>query len=590
MSIDYDNPTDFTMTFGNRFRLDTAEWTFGDLYDSNSGAVDYVNVNADLMTKPMKSGVIDKVTEYMKNSLNLANQTITTAENQDFTIGTYGIWGKKRNTDDTIDSHQIRIANNIIAMTDDNWATVKLALGVINGKSAIIADVIAGKLLAGNDLLITNDANNFRVDHDGLNFTQTDDLNTFRFHVGKEDGVIIENGNIVLTNATNKILIDPTNGFKIQKKVGETWVNILNADAEGNLELTGNVSALSFTSQVKNAEGVVQAETILDSTKQVMRALDGSGVMQDVLYFDAYAHTFRFNGLVTIDTSVINDLYSKNANVANLTVNGLRSDFEKPYRYLTNDTSDMQYIKIKGNDMRFIHAQCLQSSTVQFTTEDGQNLYWTNDAHTAMTTDSSSGLPVIIWSYFETPMFSVVWQSDTATPDVFSHPHFKFQSGGEGSFNTTEIGYDNQLFFKMLLTNTVDAYERGFTIEGSQYKIAGQDIETGKTAEKVWGKSADGYQGWATAPTGSGLPVGGTLNQVLAKKSATDYDVGWVDQSGGSSSSLLSAKSVSFLSNGFQNILENDTVVTYTYVYTGSDLTGIDDGHGFIMNVSFNNA
>lgn len=41
------------------------------------------------------------------------------------------------------------------------------------------------------------------------------------------------------------------------------------------------------------------------------------------------------------------------------------------------------------------------------------------------------------------------------------------------------------------------------------------------------GKSGD------TGPAGPGVPAGGTAGQVLAKKSSTDYDTEWVNQSGG---------------------------------------------------------
>lgn len=40
----------------------------------------------------------------------------------------------------------------------------------------------------------------------------------------------------------------------------------------------------------------------------------------------------------------------------------------------------------------------------------------------------------------------------------------------------------------------------------------------------------------ATGPAGPGVPTGGTAGQVLAKKSGSDYDTQWVNQSGGGSS------------------------------------------------------
>lgn len=55
---------------------------------------------------------------------------------------------------------------------------------------------------------------------------------------------------------------------------------------------------------------------------------------------------------------------------------------------------------------------------------------------------------------------------------------------------------------------------------------AGKDGEPGKDGEQ----GPMGPQG----ETGEGVPAGGTTGQVLAKKSDTDYDTEWVDQTGGS--------------------------------------------------------
>jgi hypothetical protein len=42
-----------------------------------------------------------------------------------------------------------------------------------------------------------------------------------------------------------------------------------------------------------------------------------------------------------------------------------------------------------------------------------------------------------------------------------------------------------------------------------------------------------GGGGGTPGPPGQGVPVGGSPNQVLAKKTAADYDTQWQDQSGG---------------------------------------------------------
>ena len=54
---------------------------------------------------------------------------------------------------------------------------------------------------------------------------------------------------------------------------------------------------------------------------------------------------------------------------------------------------------------------------------------------------------------------------------------------------------------------------------------AGQDGAQGPAGQ-------DGAQG-PQGPAGQGVPAGGTVGQVLAKKSGTDYDTEWTDQTGG---------------------------------------------------------
>lgn len=54
---------------------------------------------------------------------------------------------------------------------------------------------------------------------------------------------------------------------------------------------------------------------------------------------------------------------------------------------------------------------------------------------------------------------------------------------------------------------------------------------TGATGPQ--GPKGDTGNTGSIGPVGPGVPVGGALNQVLAKKTATDYDTQWVSQSGG---------------------------------------------------------
>lgn len=58
--------------------------------------------------------------------------------------------------------YQLRIVDSMIAMTDDNWATAKLAIGLFASDEVgtyfgVNAEVIGGKLIVGNNLVIENE-------------------------------------------------------------------------------------------------------------------------------------------------------------------------------------------------------------------------------------------------------------------------------------------------------------------------------------------------------------------------------------------------------------------------------------------------
>lgn len=221
IDIDYDNPENFTMTFGNKFRLETSEWTFNELFNQ-SKTTNSVSRNYSSLIAPIKNGGLnDQVTAYMQNSLNAANQEIISSENQDISVGSYGIKGRKKLDNGNFDNHQLMITNNLICMTDDNWQTSKLALGNMNGNYGVVADTIVGKLIAGNELTITNKNNSFKLDG---------------------SGATLKNASLTIESGNSKIIQNAKDGLKIQKKENNSWKNKFYADSSGDLHLTGKIN------------------------------------------------------------------------------------------------------------------------------------------------------------------------------------------------------------------------------------------------------------------------------------------------------------------------------------------------------------
>ena len=119
----------------------------------------------------------------MENALNAAVNTIIGASNQSVVINGAGIQvgGDSK--------YQLRIVDNMIAMTDDGWKTAKLGIGrfysdaktglkddkgndILIGETwGINTELLAGSLIIGNNLVLENANDNgvmqFKVDATG---------------------------------------------------------------------------------------------------------------------------------------------------------------------------------------------------------------------------------------------------------------------------------------------------------------------------------------------------------------------------------------------------------------------------------------
>lgn len=126
--------------------------------------------------------------------------------------------------------NQLRISNNGLAISDDAFNTAKLAIGNVNGKMCVVADVIAGKMILGNNMIIETGTGDFRVDGNGVSITKM-------------------SLNMTSTNSLNKIILDPNNGFKIQTRpnVSSSFTDKFYVDTNGNLQLSANLNGASGT-------------------------------------------------------------------------------------------------------------------------------------------------------------------------------------------------------------------------------------------------------------------------------------------------------------------------------------------------------
>lgn len=158
---------------------------------------------------------------------------VNSAENQDILLDNHGLLARRY--DDILDSYmptQLKLINSTIAITNDNWETIKTAIGNFvyrNPESGefesaygINGEVIIGNLLLGEQLGIYSPDARMRFDNNGLR----------------------------IDNGVNYITINPNadNFFVISKIVSDVQeVKLLYVDNQGMLHITGDGTGLDIT-------------------------------------------------------------------------------------------------------------------------------------------------------------------------------------------------------------------------------------------------------------------------------------------------------------------------------------------------------
>lgn len=88
----------------------------------------------------------ENLRKYLDNALDLAKQQIVNGRNQKPLLDERGFWLYKESDAGDISPEQIRMVNNVIALTKDNWETVDIAISPTLG---INANLIRGDIIEG---------------------------------------------------------------------------------------------------------------------------------------------------------------------------------------------------------------------------------------------------------------------------------------------------------------------------------------------------------------------------------------------------------------------------------------------------------
>lgn len=251
--LDFENPDEFSIVFSNRFKRHDNVNTLKDMIESSYSTSRSFDASKYIYNQA--SNQAPMVSEFMNSSLDAAKNTILGAANQSVVISGAGIQvgGDSK--------FQIRIVDSMIAMTDDNWATCKMALGrfaspEVGEYFGVNAEVIGGKLIVGNNLILENPTDDgvmqFKVDSTGAW------LYNSRFVLQNENGLIISDPQYGIAAGT-KLLFN-TNGTTVTPEfldeAGEITFDKDGMPKDANFFLDINTGNAYFRGKVYATDGV----------------------------------------------------------------------------------------------------------------------------------------------------------------------------------------------------------------------------------------------------------------------------------------------------------------------------------------------
>lgn len=124
------------------------------------------------------AGADSEITNMYTNGLNAAKTMLKNNDNNEVTITKSGIVCKRMDDDGNYGDKQLRITGNIMALTDDGWKSVKMAVGETifynpfsqkyELKYGIQASVIVGELMCSENMFIGNKDRSVKITGDGI--------------------------------------------------------------------------------------------------------------------------------------------------------------------------------------------------------------------------------------------------------------------------------------------------------------------------------------------------------------------------------------------------------------------------------------
>lgn len=271
----YSDLSELVLEFSDSFLSSDPTFQMKDLLEDAISMGKRVDYSKNTYSSFVNSGASSTVRDFITQSLDAARNNIVTSTDQAITWTGNGLRFRKWNSDHTdYEPEQMWAINNQLVFSDDNFNSVKTALGKILVGDAwmygISAEALLGRFIAGNNLYIVSEKVDgqgnavFRVDGEGAQlhnavFDVFNGSNT-QLSINPYFGIAIGKYPVFTDNGDE--------GYQVNEENAVFWV-----DLEGNLHIKGTLEAADgyFT-------GIVQAEDFRD--------LEGNSMMNGDYQFN----------------------------------------------------------------------------------------------------------------------------------------------------------------------------------------------------------------------------------------------------------------------------------------------------------------
>ena len=150
---------------------------------------------------------------------------------------------------------------------------------------------------------------------------------------------------------------------------------------------------------------------------------------------------------VVSETVITNELYGDFGDIADLTVNELRTDYQRAARYLAGNVASLDYLHVHDEEISFItgvvqHDQVTGDALTEQLHHGTRYFWWKDATHERMTSLEDTGLPVIVYQYAEQVKgrFSFVTETEGGQTNTVPVLKLGYGSDAGGVNGTAKLG------------------------------------------------------------------------------------------------------------------------------------------------------